>query len=207
MEKTNYEALAPVAYSDLWLARHGQTDWNLEGRWQGQSPRAPALNETGKAQALAILEQARDLDFSAVYSSDLPRARQTAALLAGSLDLPVTVEPRLREMDLGLWEGMLHDEIRTQFPLEFAQRMRDPMHTRAPGGESPVDVAERVIPAIDEIASRHPGESVLIVSHGISLAILSCHALDTPLECVYEYIPENAKLYPVRWKISERSTN
>lgn len=207
MEKAKYEAPGPVAYSDLWLARHGQTDWNLEGRWQGQSPEAPMLNETGKQQALAILEQALDLDFSAIYSSDLPRAQQTAELLARSLDLPVSLEPRLREMDLGLWEGMLYDEIRTQYPLEFARRLRDPMHTRAPGGESPLDVAERVVPATNEIAARHPGESVLIVSHGISLAILACHAQDTPLECVYEYIPENAKLYQVKWNIFERTAN
>jgi broad specificity phosphatase PhoE len=206
MEKTIYEVQAPVAVSNLWLARHGQTDWNLQGRWQGQSPNAPALNEAGQAQALAILDQVRELDFSAIYSSDLLRARQTAELLAGPLGLPVTHEPRLREMDLGLWEGMLYDDIRTQFPQEFAQRARDPMNMRAPCGESPLDVAERVLPAMDEIAARHPGEPVLIVSHGISLAILACHARGVPLDCVYEHVPDNAKLYHVKWKISYKFT-
>jgi broad specificity phosphatase PhoE len=207
MEKTNYEALAPAAHSDLWLARHGQTDWNLEGRWQGQSSDAPALNETGKTQALAILEQAKDLDISAVYTSDLQRAQQTAEAVARPLGLPVTVEPCLREMDLGAWEGMLYDDIRSQFPREYAQRTHDPIHTPAPDGESPLNVAERVIPAVEEIAARHPAESVLIVSHGISLAVLVCHAGGIPLDRVYEYVPENAKLYQVKWKISERSAN
>jgi broad specificity phosphatase PhoE len=207
MEKTIYEVQAPVAVSKLWLARHGQTDWNLQGRWQGQSPNAPALNEAGQAQALALLVQARELDFSAIYSSDLLRARQTAELLARPLGLTITLEPRLREMDLGVWEGMLHEDILTQFPREYAQRARDPMHTQAPCGESPMDVAERVIPVMDEIAARHPGESVLIVSHGISLAILACHARGIPLDNVYEHVPENAKLYHIEWKIPVRSTN
>lgn len=202
MEKTICEVQASIAVSNLWLARHGQTDWNLEGRWQGQSPDAPALNEAGRAQALAILDQAQDLDFSTIYASDLPRARQTADLLARPLGLPVTLEPRLREMDLGMWEGMLYDDIRMQFPHEFSQRARNPMSTRAPCGESPMDVAERVIPAMDEIAARHAGESVLIVSHGISLAILACHARGIPLDQVYEHVPENAKLYHVKWKIA-----
>jgi len=207
MEKTNCEVQVPVAYSNLWLARHGQTDWNLEGRWQGQSPHAPALNEAGKAQAHAILDQVRELDFSAIYSSDLPRARQTAEVFANALGLPVTLEPRLREMDLGMWEGMLYDDIRNLFPQEFKQRALDPINTRAPNGESPMEVAERVIPAADEIAARHPGESVLIVSHGISLAILVCYAGGTPLDCVYEHVPENAKLYRVEWCIPSQASN
>ena len=207
MEKTIYEVQAPVAVSNLWLARHGQTDWNLQGRWQGQSPDAPPLNEAGRAQALAILDQAQDLDFSAIYSSDLPRAQQTAELVAGPLSLPLTLEPSLREMDLGVWEGMLYEDIRSRFPGEYALRSHDPMYTRAPCGESPMDVAERVIPVMDEIAARHPGESVLIVSHGISLAILACHARGIPLDNVYEHVPENAKLYHIEWKIPVRSTN
>lgn len=186
--------------TDLWLVRHGQTDWNLTGRWQGQSPDAPTLNETGRAQALAARAQLQDGGFSALYASDLPRSRATAELLAEPLGLIVTLEPRLREINLGRWEGMLSDEIERQYPQELLERQRDPFHARAPGGESPQEVAERVLAAVTEIAARHPGASVLIVGHGISLAVIICHAQGIPLERVYDHIPENAVPQRVYWK-------
>jgi broad specificity phosphatase PhoE len=185
--------------TDLWLVRHGQTDWNLTGRWQGQSPDAPTLNETGRAQAIALRELLRDVRFAALYSSDLLRSRATAELLAEPLGLTVTLEPRLREINLGAWEGMLSEDIEAQYPQELTERKRDPWHARAPGGESPREVAERVRAAVDEIAERHRGEAVLIVAHGLSLAVIICHAGNIPLEQVYEHIPENARLQRVQW--------
>jgi len=186
--------------TELWLVRHGQTDWNLTGRWQGQAPYAPGLNEMGRTQALAAYEQLRDKHLSAIYASDLLRSLQTAKLLAEPLGLTVIPEPRLREINLGAWEGMLSVDIEAQYPQEIAERALDPFHTRAPQGESPSDVTERVIAAINEIAAKHQNESVLIVAHGISLAVIICHAQDFPLERIYEHIPENAKLYCVEWK-------
>ncbi|OIN86944.1 MAG: hypothetical protein COS37_03945 [Anaerolineae bacterium CG03_land_8_20_14_0_80_58_20] len=185
--------------TELWLIRHGQTDWNLTGRWQGQAPHAPGLNDMGRAQTLALLDQLQDVDFSAIYSSDLPRARQTAGLVAEPLGLTVTSEPRLREMNLGAWEGMLSSDIEIQYPHELEERKRDPFHARTPNGESPLEVAERVIAAVDEIAGKYPNASVLIVSHGVPLAVIICHAQGFPLDEVYEHVPENAKPYRVEW--------
>jgi broad specificity phosphatase PhoE len=186
--------------TEFWLIRHGQTDWNLAGRWQGQSPDAPALNETGRAQALAILDLLPRANFSGIYSSDLLRARQTAELIAASLGLTIILEPRLREMNLGAWEGMLFSDIEAQYPRELEARKQNPFDAHTPRGESPREVAERVIAAVDEIAGKHPNESALIVSHGVSLAVMVCHAQGIPLNNVYEYIPENAKPYRVEWK-------
>jgi len=186
--------------TDIWLVRHGQTDWNLTGRWQGQAPHAPGLNDMGRAQALDLQNQLKDIKISAIYSSDLLRARQTAELIAEPLGLTVTLEPRLREINLGVWEGMLSSEVEVQYPQELAERARDPFHTRAPQGESPSDMAERVVAAVNDIAKEHTAESVIIVSHGVSLAIIICHAQGFPLDEVYEHIPENAKLYRVEWK-------
>ena len=183
----------------LWLVRHGQTDWNLTGRWQGQAPHAPELNDVGRTQALAIRNQLKDVRLSAVYSSDLLRSRQTAELIAEPFGLPVTLEPHLREMNLGSWEGMLSDDIQAQFPQELIMRAQDPLNTRAPKGESPFEVAERVYAALDEIAAKHRGESVLIVGHGVSLAVIICRAQGIPLARVYEHIPDNAKPYRVEW--------
>jgi broad specificity phosphatase PhoE len=186
--------------TDLWLVRHGQTDWNIAGRWQGQSPDAPALNAVGRAQAFALQDQIKNAKISAVYTSDLPRSRQTAELIAPVLGPRVTPEPRLREMHLGRWEGMLSSDIKAQFRKELAERADDPLHARAPGGESPLEVARRVVAAVDEIAVRHREESVLIVAHGISLAIITCIVQGIGLEKLYEYIPDNAKLFRFKWK-------
>jgi broad specificity phosphatase PhoE len=186
--------------TDFWLVRHGQTDWNLTGRWQGQSSEAPSLNETGRKQALALLDQLKHVQFSAIYSSDLLRSRQTAELIANHLCLGVTLESRLREMNLGDWEGMLSDEIQSQYPQELAERTCNPLHAHAPGGESPLQVAKRVVAAVQDIGMRGHDKPVLIVAHGISLAIIACLARCIPLNKLYEYVPDNAKLIHVQWK-------
>ncbi len=186
--------------TSLWLVRHGQTDWNLTGRWQGQAPYAPGLNDAGRGQAIALRDELKDIRFSAIYSSDLFRSVQTSNLLAETLGMTVTLEPRLREMNLGAWEGMLAEEIKAKYPKELEERARDPFHTRAPDGESPREVAERVLTAVDEIAGRHPNGNILIVAHGLSLAVILCHAQGLPMDQVYEHIPENAKPIHVEWK-------
>ena len=186
--------------TDIWLVRHGQTDWNLTGRWQGQATGAPGLNDMGRAQALALRDQLQDVNFSAIYSSDLLRARQTAELIAEPLGLIVALELHLREINLGVWEGMLSSDVETQYPQELEERARDPFHARAPQGESPLEVAERVIATVNDIAKKYQDESILIVSHGVSLAVIICHAQGFPLDEVYEHIPENAKLCRVKWK-------
>jgi len=188
---------------DLWLVRHGQTDWNLVGKWQGQSPDAPPLNDVGRAQVLALRDQLKDVQFSTLYSSDLLRARQTAELIADSLCLPINFDSRLREMNLGDWEGMCSDEIQAAYPRELLERAHHPTTARAPGGESPSQVANRVIATVNEIALRHHRKKILIVAHGISLAILTCFAQGIPLENVYEYVPANARLHHIEWKISK----
>lgn len=154
----------------------------------------------GCAQALAARDQLMDVILSAIYSSDLLRARQTAELIAESLGLTVTLEPRLREMNLGAWEGMFSDEIEAQYPQELAERARNPFQARAPQGESPFEVAERVIAAVEDIVQKHDGESVLIVAHGIPLAAIICRTQGFPVDEVYGHVPENGKPYRVEWK-------
>ena len=177
----------------FWLVRHGQTDWNVSGRWQGQSSSAPGLNVVGVAQAQALREQLRGLHFSAIYSSDLLRARQTAALIAEPRGLAVSLEPRLREIHLGVWEGMLSAEILARYPLELEERQRDPLHARPPGGESVAALALRALAAVRDIAAAGPDAQVLIVAHGVALAVLICQAAGVSLAEVYQYIPDNAR--------------
>lgn len=185
--------------TDLWLLRHGQTDWNVEGRWQGQAPQAPGLNDAGQAQAVAAQKLMRTVPLRAIYCSDLIRARQTSEIVAASFDLTICADARLREIHLGAWEGMLHSEIADRYPLELAERERDPLEARAPGGEIPAQVEQRVLSAVDDIAAKYPEDSVLIVSHGVALAIIICRARSIPMAELYEHIPENAKPYRVSW--------
>jgi len=186
----------------LWLVRHGQTDWNAQGRWQGQTPDAPPLNATGLAQAQAVAEQLAvqdGLTFAAIYSSDLLRARQTAEAIAQRLGLPIHLDSRLREVHLGVWEGMLGEDVALRYVAELDERRRDPVYSRPPQGESVYEVAARVGQAFDAIARAHPDQHVVVVSHGLALAAGLCLAEGRPLAEVFTRIPDHAVARVVRW--------
>ena len=113
-------------------------------------------------------------------------------MIARQCGLKVWLEPRLREVKLGGWEGRLVAEIQTLYPREWAERELDPLHPIAPGGESLADVSDRVWASVAEIIQRHPHGSVLVVSHGLALAALRCRALGLPILEAHRLIPENA---------------
>lgn len=181
---------------EIWLLRHGQTDWNLQGRWQGQAPFAPGLNETGFAQARSAAEELSGIRFSVIYSSDLLRARQTAEAVAEKQGLSVLVDERLREVNLGEWEGMLSEDVKARYPNELKERDENPLNARPPQGETLAEVAERAGTAVKDILQKQAQGPLLIVSHGLTLASLICVSSHIPLEKAYEHIPENAT--PVR---------
>lgn len=181
--------------TELWLVRHGQTDWNVEGRYQGQADMP--LNEIGIEQARDLAQRLRGVNFAAIYSSDLLRASTTARILAG--DKAVRLEPRLREIHQGEWEGQLFREIRQRYAGFFEERKQNPLESRPPGGESLLEVAERVKHCIDEIASQYPGERVLIVSHGLAIATVLAAVKGYPLEKAFDLIPDNADPQIVLW--------
>lgn len=186
----------------LCLIRHGQTDWNLEGRYQGQSD--VPLNENGIAQARSLIERLNGQTFAAVYSSDLKRARQTAKPIANELGLPVQIEPRLREINQGEWEGVLVEDIKARYAKLWSQRTVDPASVRPPGGETVAEVAERVYAALDDIARLFPTERVLIVSHGLSIATAICRDRGIPVGGAYTVIPDNVQPVWMDWKPDEK---
>ena len=135
------------------LARHGETDWNREGRFQGHAD--PPLNRTGRAQAVELSVGLLAEELAAVYSSPLRRALETAEIVAASHGLePVTVDG-LREVDVGSWSGLTRAEIDARFP-----------DGERPDGETREQHAERVLAAIERIARENLGRRVLIVTHG-----------------------------------------
>jgi broad specificity phosphatase PhoE len=185
--------------SELWLIRHGQTDWNLEGRYQGQSD--VPLNATGLAQAEAYAASLDGRPFAALFSSDLARAYQTACIIAAKIGLPVQTDVRLREINQGQWQGRTLTEIKAIYN-EGAQAKHsqiNPAETRAPGGESVLEVSQRLAAAADDIARAYPGGRVLVVSHGLALATLYCQANAIPLGDVYNHIPDNTQDVIVKW--------
>jgi broad specificity phosphatase PhoE len=144
------------------IARHGQSDWNQEKRWQGHSDRP--LTERGREQAEALADRLAHIELDAVYSSDLQRARATAAVVAERQGLEVRQLPELREVDVGSWSGLTRAEAEERFPEGFA-RWRDGY----PGwkdGETYEAMTDRVLGAVDRIAREHEGGRVLVVSHG-----------------------------------------
>jgi broad specificity phosphatase PhoE len=145
------------------LARHGETDWNREGRFQGWAD--PPLNELGRAQARDLAARLADDPFDAVYSSDLRRAHETALIVAEPHRVPVVADRGLREVDVGSWSGLTRAEIDERFPG----------HERH-DGETRDAHSIRVVAALERIAHAHPGERVLVVSHGGSLGALRRHA-------------------------------
>jgi alpha-ribazole phosphatase len=179
------------------LVRHGQTDWNLEGRYQGQSD--VPLNENGRNQAGALAQKLKGYPFTAIYTSDLVRAKETADILAAALRLPVICDLRLREIDQGKWEGQLVDDIKARYVELWQQRSVDPASLRPPGGETVEEVANRVHTAMDDIARHHPGASVLVVSHGLALATVICTIRAIPLGQAYSVIPENGEPVWLEW--------
>lgn len=173
----------------LVLIRHGETDWNVTGRWQGQAD--VPLNSHGMQQAQEMAQSLADRGLDAIYSSDLLRARQTAEPVGQIAGLQVHYDARLREIDQGLWEGLLLSEIRTRYASIYEQRNTDPWKVAPPGGETVSQVHVRVVACVDEIVRRHPGQSVAIVSHGFALALVIAHYLRQPVKKAWDLIPKN----------------
>jgi probable phosphoglycerate mutase len=146
----------------LLLARHGETDWNSERRWQGHADRP--LNELGRAQAAELAESLDGTPIAAIYSSDLARARETAQIVGARFGLPVVLDPGLREVDVGEWSGLRHDDMAERFPEGFA-RWENGGHGWE-GGESYEAMRERAVAALLRIATEHDGQTLLVVAHG-----------------------------------------
>lgn len=155
------------------LARHGESDWNRAKRWQGQADRP--LTELGLAQARELAERLAETELNAVYSSDLQRAHETAEIVARKQRLDVTLLPELREVDVGSWSGLTRSEAEERYPDAYR-------HWTAGGegwedGETYEELSARVIGAIQMIAAEHPGDRVLVVTHGGSIRAIHAAAM------------------------------
>ncbi len=156
----------------VYLVRHGETEWNVDKRFQGQGD--VPLSPTGLAQAdkLARWMGSLPVHFSAIYSSDLQRSMQTAMAIGRATGLrPVGVEC-LRELKCGEWQGLSVAEVEQRYPGQLAYWHAHIQTYCLPGGESIPDLQARVFPCFLELAARHTSQAVVVVSHGAALAAL-----------------------------------
>lgn len=154
----------------LYLVRHGQTDWNVEGRLQGHADRP--LNETGRAQAAAVAQRLATVHLDAICASDLQRAMSTAQAIAAYHDVRVSPEPRLREFSYGEWEGRRMSDLAHLYPEAMQAWHEDPPAYVPRGADSPDKVRERICDLLEELRTHPANGAVLLVSHGRTLRTL-----------------------------------
>lgn len=168
----------------LFLIRHGQTVWNMEGKYQGD--RNTELTGLGIKQARLAAKYLSKVDFAAVYSSSLKRAVDTAKIIAGYKNLKVIVRENLKEINFGKWEGMRFNEINKKYNIEYQSWLEDPYNSPPPGGESFKTLTERATAEIENIvAENRDGSSIAVVTHGGVIISLLVYWLKIP---------------PIRWR-------
>lgn len=187
---------ARPALDGVVLARHGETDDNREPiRVQGFTD--TPLNDTGRAQAAGLAETlAAGPPFSALWTSDLSRARETAEIVGARIGLEPALEPRLREANRGRWEGRRFIDIEREEPELYAAWRRAGPEFRFPGGESLLDQQERVTAALSDIHSS--GElPALAICHGGSIRVMLCTADPRGLDAFHEFDVPNVAVVPL----------
>jgi broad specificity phosphatase PhoE len=159
----------------FYIIRHGETDWNLHGRWQGHTD--IPLNEDGRTQSrrLAARLSAERVRFDALYSSDLQRAWETAAAVGAALDLVPRPLPALREIDVGSWGGLTAAEVQAQDGETYA-RFRSGEDVLRGGGERFLDLYTRVVAAVEQLSEQQPGRTLALFTHGGAVRALLMHA-------------------------------
>lgn len=177
----------------LFLIRHGQTDWNVQGKIQGSYD--SELNEIGIAQAEELSRKIlkENYKFAKVYSSRQKRALRTAQILSEAVKASCIQINGLEEMNLGKWEGYTWREVKEKFPAEYEEWFINRRYTKAPEGESYQDMLERVLAVIRKIIAENCGD-VAIVTHGAVIMCLQCYLTNTPFEEMTKFKAENTSI-------------
>jgi probable phosphoglycerate mutase len=195
--------------SRFYLLRHGEIDWPEADCFIGQVD--VPLSATGRRQARAWKNELSSIDFAAVWSSDLQRANETAAIVFPGHTANVKASRDLREIDLGQWDGQPRSRVREEYPDFWLARGRDLAGFRPPGGESFLDLQERVVRAVRQIAADANG-AVCMVTHAGVIRVLICHCLQIPLMNLFRirvdygslsivaYAPERVGVYGLNLK-------
>jgi alpha-ribazole phosphatase len=179
----------------LLLVRHGETEWNDQARYQGWED--VPLSSSGGEQAKNLAERLAREPITAIYSSDLRRAHETAQIVAERLGKAVMLEPRLREANLGEWQGLTYTDVRRRYFQDNDPVPAYFVDTPPPGGESLRQLQTRVMDAVESIATQHTDETVLIVTHGGCLKALVCGWLGIALSSYWQLRFDSASISQV----------
>jgi broad specificity phosphatase PhoE len=174
------------------VIRHGETLWNLDGRYQGHAD--SPLTKKGIAQAEAVGKRMKQYPFDVLYSSDLTRAYRTAQCIATNTQQEIVIDTRLRERNLGIFQGMCREEFVQQHPEIYAQYQANLLDYVIPQGESIRQCYQRSMECFETIAQHHAGATIVLVTHGGILANLLKCALNIPLQAPRNFHVWNASL-------------
>jgi probable phosphoglycerate mutase len=180
----------------IYIARHGETTWNVEGRIQGRSD--PGLSPKGNQQSLALLEQLKRQSLSAIYTSTLQRSILTAQPIAHHFGLPIRQEFDLDEIAFGVLEGRNLYQFDEVTKNEWERFKDDRFNYRIPGAENYTDVANRIKPFIERTLRNHEGEAVLVVGHRVVNRLLIGMLMEYPLEWVLKIEQTHDCLYLIQ---------
>lgn len=164
----------------FYLTRHGETDWNIQNRIQGQTD--TLLNERGREQAHELAKRLKDgYGIKTIYTSRQKRAKETAEVIGRAIHVTPVVREGLEEISLGRWEGYTWKQVREQFPEEYQAWYSNRRCQIPPGGESYQQLLNRLLPTLDAILKENSG-NVLVVSHSAVIMTLMTYLYDTPFE-------------------------
>ena len=184
--------------------RHGQTEWNVTGRYQGQSD--VKLTEEGRKQAEKLADNFPVAKVDAIYASDLCRAMVTAETIAKKFGLKVQAEPAFRELSFGDWEGLTYQQIVDKWEEAMANFLQHPDILEIPGGESFPAVQQRAMKRLNELIEKHDGQTIVVVAHGAVLRTMLTAALHMPLQYLWSIRQFNTAVNIVRYDADANPT-
>ena len=176
----------------IYITRHGETEWNAEGRIQGHTD--VPLSERGREQAQMLARRLSRVRIDAAYSSDLSRAAETARVALVERDISIDFTEELREYNKGVFEGLTETEYRDKYPELYEPSMANDLDFAPPNGETIRETSARLDGIVQRVKWTHMDENVLIVGHGGSLRAGIVSLLDLPLEANWKFAMHNCSL-------------
>lgn len=182
----------------FYIVRHGETNWNILGKTQGHGN--SNLTEKGIEQASTLAEGMKKYPIDYIYTSDLGRAVETANIIADNLNLKAIPTPSLREMGFGVWEGLLMDEIKSNYADIYNAWRNTPHLANIPGGETLEIIKNRVDEFIKELNEKHDNKHIVLVSHSVTVRVILLSCLNSGLENIYRIKQDNTALNIVEFR-------
>ena len=182
----------------FYIVRHGQTNWNILGKTQGHGN--SDLTAKGIEQATELAESIVNYPIDYIYSSDLGRAVQTAQILGDKLNIKVKETEALREMGFGEWEGLLIDEIKTNYANVYTTWRNEPHLAQIPGGETLHLIKDRVDSFIQSLNEKYDNKHILLVTHSVTVRVMLLAFLNSGMENIYRIKQDNTALNIVEYR-------